>query len=327
MASRLPLRIRLLCWLVKVASYVTRRSDGTVNRTLGNWIVKKVPASEIPSHGVYTKDVLIDNTTRVWVRIFIPAQHHKDSSVDEQFPIVIYFHGGGFCALSPADVSYDIFCRRLARRRRVVIISVGYRLAPEHKYPTAYHDCFSALTWLASHGRKHLPSNAIFSRCFLMGDSAGGNIVHHVGCRAAEEGVDGLNIVGHMLLQPYFGGRERTASEVRLVSAPILSIEISDWYWRSFLPEGADRDHPAANVFGPNSPDISALVLPPTLVVIGGLDILQDWQMRYFENLKNLNKEVELLFYENGIHAFHVFPQYYLSSQLIDDLRDFMQRT
>eukprot|EP01018_Ginkgo_biloba_P039746 Gb_17753 [translate_table: standard] len=160
-----------------------------------------------------------------------------------------------------------------------------------------------------------------------MGDSAGGNIVHHVGCRAAEEGVDGLNIVRHMLLQPFFGGQERTPSEVRLVNVPLISVENADWSWRAYLPEGTDRDHPAANVFGPKSPDISGLALPPSLVVVGGLDILQDWQMRYFDNLKKLKKEVKLLFYKDGIHAFHVFPQCRKSSQLLDDLADFMRTT
>eukprot|EP01018_Ginkgo_biloba_P039745 Gb_17754 [translate_table: standard] len=325
-----PLSVRLFCWLLKSAANFSRRNDGTLNRTLVNWLIKKVPASGIPRDGVYTKDVVIDDTTGVWVRIFIPVnQEDKTESItaDEQLPIVFYFHGGAFCALSPADVVYDIFCRRLARKCRVVVISVGYRLAPEHKYPIAYQDCFSALTWLPSHGRHHFPSNVNFSRCFLMGDSAGGNIVHHVGCRAAEEGTDGINVVGHILLHPFFGGQERTPSEVRLVNVPLISVENADWSWMVFLPEGADRDHPAANVFGPNSPDISGLALPPSLVVVGGLDILQDWQMRYFDNLKKLKKEVKLLFYKDGIHAFHVFPQCRESSQLLDDLADFMRTT
>eukprot|EP01018_Ginkgo_biloba_P039740 Gb_07800 [translate_table: standard] len=319
-----PLWIRLICSFVKIVSYVSRRSDGTLNRRLGSWLAKNVPATLIPTHGVYTKDVLIDNATGVWVRIFIPVQ---EDITDEEFPIVFYFHGGGFCEYSAANVSYDMFCRRLAGTRRVVVISVEYRLAPEHKYPTAYQDCFSALTWLPERGLTHLPSNVNFSRCFLMGDSAGGNIVHHVGCRAAEEGTDGINIVGHILLHPFFGGQERTESEMRLVNAPLISVEAADWYWRAFLPEGADRDHPAANVFGPYAPDMSGLALPPSLVVIGGLDFLQDWEMRYVGNLKNLKKEVQVLFYEDGIHAFHLFPQVPLSTQLIDDIRDFLQRT
>eukprot|EP01018_Ginkgo_biloba_P039738 Gb_07796 [translate_table: standard] len=327
MASRAPLWIRLVCWLITTVGYVMRRSDGTINRRLGNWFLKKVAASGIPSHGVCTKDVIIDNTSGVWVRIFTPAQQHqKDGSTDQRLPIVFHFHGGGFYVLSADDIPYHVFCSKLAKRLKVVVISVDYRLALEHKYPTAYQDCFSALTWLPSHGRHHLPSNANLSRCFLMGDSAGGNIVHHVGCRAAEEGIEGMNIVGHILLQPFFGGQERTESEMRLVNAPLISVENADWSWRSFLPQGANRDHPAANVCGPNAPDISGLALPPSLVVIGELDILQDWQMRYFEHLKKLNKQVELFFYKNAIHAFHLF-QYELASRLIDDIRDFMNKS
>ena len=110
-----------------------------------------------------------------------------------------------------------------------------------------------------------------------MGDSAGANIVHHVGCRISvgameEETISGVIIVGHVLLEPFFGGEERTPSDLRLVGAPIVNMENSDWHWKAFLPVGADRNHPAANVFGPKAPDISTLRLPPTLVVVGGHD-------------------------------------------------------
>lgn len=318
-SSSVPLRIRVLCWLVKNAGAVTRRNDGTVNRRLANFIDLKVSADLEPRQGVYTRDVVIDKTTGVRVRLFVP-----DNGTHGDFPVVVYFHGGAFCALSAADVSYDAFCRKLAGRLNVAVVSVDYRLAPEHKCPAAYDDCFAAVAWLRAQGRGYLPPRADLSRCFLMGDSAGGNIVHHVGCRVAKEGdMSPVKIAGHVLLQPYFGGEERTPAELRLSNGvPLITMEAADWYWRAFLPEGATRDHPAANVTGT---DISGLSLPPSLVVVGGLDILQDWQLRYVEHLKNMGNQVEVLFYEDAIHAFHVFPGYHLTPKFLRDLAYFLQ--
>jgi len=249
------------------------------------------------------------------VRVLVPAGRPRG--------VVVYYHGGGFCFISARDKAYDIFCRRLARKRRVVVVSVDYRLAPEHKYPTAYDDSFAAVAWLRERGRDYLPPNADLSRCFLMGESAGGNIVHHVGCRVArEEDMSPVKIVGHVLIQPFFGGEERTPAEVRLSNGvPLITLEASDWLWKAFLPEGATRDHPAANVSGT---DISGLSLPPSLVVVGGLDLLKDRDQQYVEHLKKMGKQVELLFYENGVHGFHLLP-YDLCSKFIEDLRPFLQ--
>ncbi|GLJ43534.1 hypothetical protein SUGI_0905300 [Cryptomeria japonica] len=323
--NSVPLKIRVMCQIVKFASYLTRRSDGTVNRRLSKWLERRALPNEKPAHGVYTRDIVIDNVTGVWLRLFVPVE-----ATGEKIPVVVYFHGGGFCALSAADVVYDVFCRRLARRSGVLVASVDYRLAPEHKYPAAYEDCFAALAWLRSNsGVNHLPAQADLSRCFLMGDSAGGNIVHHVGCRVAEgkEDLRPVRVLGHVLIQPYFGGEERTAAEVNLKEAPLITVENSDWYWRAFLPEGANKDHPAANVVGSNCRDISGLAVPPSLVVIGGLDILQDWQSRYAEYLRKMGKDVEVLWYDNAVHAFHAFPGFDLAKKFLDDVDGFIHRT
>ncbi|GLJ42896.1 hypothetical protein SUGI_0889130 [Cryptomeria japonica] len=328
--SRLPLRVRWLCWALKTGTFLVLRSDGTVNRRLAAWLLwclmPSVPANEKPKRGVYTKDTVVDHVNGVWVRLFVPVQENGNER--EVLPVVVYFHGGGFCMLSAAQQLYDEFCRRLAKRRRVVVMSVEYRLAPEHKCPAAYNDGFATLTWLKSNdGRSFLPRNADVSRCFLMGDSAGGNIVHHVGCRVADNMDDWrpLRIVGHVLIQPFFGCEERTISEMNLTNVPISKLEYSDWFWRAFLPAGASRDHPAANVMGLSSPDILAVQVPPSLVVIGGMDNLRDQQLQYMEHLMKMTKEVELLFYETAFHGFFTMP-YPLSSQFLDDISNFMDR-
>jgi acetyl esterase/lipase len=92
-----------------------------------------------------------------------------------------------------------------------------------------------------------------------------------------------VKLVGAILMQPFFGGEERTESEIRLDGAPVLSMERTDWAWKAFLPEGANRNHEAAHVFESIKAGIEE-AFPPALVVIGGFDPLHDWQLRYVLN-------------------------------------------
>ena len=121
------------------------------------------------------------------------------------------------------------------------------------------------------------------------------------------------------------GGEERTESETRIDGSPVLNSKLTDWFWKAFLPECANRDHPAANVFGPNGDDISGVKFPETMLVIGGHDILQDWQRRYYEGLKKFGKAVRLLEFPNAIHGFwgiQELPEYSLFTK---DMKDLIQ--
>lgn len=152
----------------------------------------------------------------------------------------------------------------------------------------AYEDGYTVLRWVAAGqaGRampRHIdPASIDISRVYLCGDDAGGNIAHHVAVQASQSDVRPLTVKGLMLLSPLFGGQERTPAETRLKNVPMVSIEALDWQWKSFLPHGSNRDHPACNIFGRNSPDLASVALPPMLVIIGGLDILQDWQVPFY---------------------------------------------
>lgn len=131
----------------------------------------------------------------------------------------------------------------------------------------------------ASASTSSLPANADFSRVFLSGDSAGGNIAHHVALRASGQDLGRVKLAGMILIQPFFGGEERTPAELRLKNVPIVSVESLDWHWKAYLPAGSNRDHPACNIFGPNAADLATVAFPPVLNIVGGLDILQDWEV------------------------------------------------
>ncbi|XP_057808753.1 probable carboxylesterase 18 [Salvia miltiorrhiza] len=247
-SRRLPLLTRLKLLISVLIGYLTTRSDGTLNRRVLKLVDLKAsaPATKlINTIPISTSDITIDPSRDLWFRLFIPTTPNSAS-----LPLIVYFHGGGFTKYGPDSKVFDHLCSHVAARVPAVVASVNYRLAPEHKCPSQYEDGFDALKFIDARHYDVLPANADLGRCFIGGDSAGGNIAHHVTVRAVEqaEQFHKIRIVGMLGLQPFFGGQQRTESELRLTKAPMLSVESTDMYWREFLPVGADRNHPAANV-------------------------------------------------------------------------------
>ncbi|KAF5194725.1 Gibberellin receptor gid1c [Thalictrum thalictroides] len=253
---------QVIPWKVRVTlskfalTDLTRRSDGTVNRRLMKLFdsCAKVPPHQ-SSQGLKVSDVTIDSTRNLWFRLFVPTNVPDHL----RLPVLVYFHGGWFTWFSPDVKLYDVVCRQFAQRLPAIVVSVNYRLTPEFRFPAQYEDGFDTLKFL---DHNSLPSNADLSRCFLAGDSAGGNIIHHVARQFAEAESDlsDIKVVGLISIQPFFGGVERTDSEIQLKGVPIISVDRADWHWKVFAPEGANRDHGAVNVIGPNSVDISHLI-------------------------------------------------------------------
>ncbi|WJX66790.1 hypothetical protein P8452_51308 [Trifolium repens] len=325
----LPWKTRVGLSFVTTLTDATRRSNGTVNRRFLNLLDRKSSPNATPVNGVSTKDVIVNAEHNVWFRLFTPiagsTAGDETGTGTASLPVIFFFHGGGFTYLSPASVAYDAVCRRFCRKINAVVVSVNYRLTPEYRYPSQYEDGESVLKFL-DENKSVLPENADVSKCFIAGDSAGANIAHHVAVRVCKAGLQRIRVIGLVSIQPYFGGEERTESEIRLEGSPLVSMARTDWLWKVFLPEGSDRDHGAANVSGPNAEDLSGLNYPDTLVFVGGFDPLSDWQKRYFDWLKKCGKNAELIEYPTMIHAFYVFPDLPEATQLILQVKDFINR-
>ncbi|KAM0882436.1 hypothetical protein ACQ4PT_032305 [Festuca glaucescens] len=328
LAPPMTWRTRLSIFAAGYLTDATRRADGTINRRLLAYLDPGVPPSAAPRNGVASRDVDIDPALPLRARLFHPAGGGP-------VPVVVFFHGGGFAYLSASSPAYDAACRRIARHCGAAVLSVDYRRAPEHRFPAAYDDAFAALRFLddpkkrpAAAGDGVPPLDV--SRCFLAGDSAGANIAHHVARRYAlsSPSFATVRVCGLVAIQPFFGGEERTPSELRLDGAPIVSVSRCDWMWRAFLPPGADRTHEAAHAASPAAAaGVDSPAFPPAVVVVGGYDPLQDWQRRYCELLRSKGKEVQLLEYPEAIHAFYVFPEFAESKDLMLRINDFVART
>lgn len=134
-----------------------------------------------------------------------------------------------------------------------------------------------------------------------------------------------------MAIQPFFGGEERTKSEMELAGVDVMvTTQRTDFMWNALMGdeygEAWDRNHPMINVSGPKAADISKVDLPATMVVIAGFDSLKDWQRRYYEWLKNSGKEAYLVEYPTMIHAFYIFPELPESTLFITELKNFIAK-
>ncbi|KAI9164741.1 hypothetical protein LWI28_001136 [Acer negundo] len=317
----LPWKTRLAVSFVSYLTDTTFSANGSVNKRLLAFLDFKTPPNSKPINSVITSDTVVDPSRHLWFRLFTPTTAASSTTT---LPVIVFFHGGGFTYLSAASRSYDAVCRRFTRKTPAFVVSVDYRLCPEHRYPSQYDDGFDVLKFLDENLERILPENADLSKCFLAGDSAGANLAHHVAVRASGSQFRALKVIGLISIQPFFGGQERTESEKQLPGSFIVSVDRTDKMWKLFLPDGSNRDHMAANVSGPNAADISGLDYPNTMVFVAGFDPLKDWQKRYYYWLRKSGKEATLIEYPNMIHAFYVFPELPEASQLFTQVKDFI---
>ncbi|KAF7086153.1 hypothetical protein CFC21_089483, partial [Triticum aestivum] len=191
------------------------------------------------------------------------------SSSGNRLPVIVYFHGGGYSIGSFDMPNFHACCVRLAGELPAVVLSADYRLAPEHRFPAGLDDAVNVVSWVT------VPTPCSRRRRTSAGDSAGGGVVHHTAFRLASGRLGPLEpvcITGCSMLCQLFGGEERTASEAEFPPGPL----VVDQAWRLVLPPRSMRDHPLANPFGPDSPALDGVALPPMLVVAATHDLLRD---------------------------------------------------
>ncbi|XP_077226007.1 alpha/beta-Hydrolases superfamily protein [Tasmannia lanceolata] len=298
-------------------------SDGSIIRSANT-------SFNIPIHddgSVLYKDVIFEAGLNISLRLYKPSSAHS-----AKLPIFYYFHGGGYCIGSRTWPNCQNYCLRLAKDLQAVVIAPDYRLAPENRLPAAIQDSFSALRWLQAQAVSDDPDTwlndvADFGRVFISGDSAGGNIAHHLAFRfgAGSPELSPVRVRGYVYLAPFFGGTVRTKSEAECPVDAFFPLELNDRFWRLSLPIGGDPDHPISNPFGPESPSLESVALDPILVVVGGSDLLRDRAEDYVQRLKGWGKKVELAEFPGMQHGFFTIDPFSDSSnELMLLIKQFM---
>ena len=213
----------------------------------------------------------------------VPARLYRPST--GTLPVLIYFHGGGWVVGSVA-IS-DNFCRTLANRGRCAVLSVDYRLAPEHRYPAAADDAQRATAWAASHATD-LGIDA--SRIAVGGSSAGGNLAAVVGLRSRERGPA---IRAQLLHVPVVDHDFTTGSYRTYATGHGLTRAGMRWFWGHYLPSETRRDEPDASPL--RARDLAGL--PPALLVAAECDPLRDEGRAYAARLRDAGVAVRALEY------------------------------
>ncbi len=219
-------------------------------------------------------------------RLYVPEN-------DGPSPLMVYFHGGGY--VKGGILETDPFCRRLARTTGNVVVSVAYRLAPEHPYPAALDDAYSSTLWAYEHAEELGGTRETFSVC---GESAGGNLAS-VTCLLLRDGKE-ARVDHQILLQPVvdftlsFPSIRMPASECLVPRGDLA------WYYEQYY--GADRDKEHIRVSPIFAEDLSGL--PPALIIAAEYDTLRDEARAYADRLRTAGVETRYVCYDGMIHGF-----------------------
>lgn len=224
-------------------------------------------------------------------RLYHPAGQVPPSG----WPLTVYFHGGGFVAYD-LD-THDPLCRELCAASGAAVLSVAYRLAPEHRFPAAVHDAFASVQWAAAHAAD-LGADA--SRLAVAGDSAGANLAIAVTLHARDEGGPALR--AQLLIYPAtdFAHSEAYPSRRENAQGYFLTSDRMEFFGQMYLARPEDTAHPhvsplkAGNLAG----------LPPALVLTAEFDPLRDEGVAYADALRAAGGEAEHRPGPGMIHGF-----------------------
>jgi acetyl esterase len=212
------------------------------------------------------------------------------------FPLFVYYHGGGWVL---GDIAgSDAYARTLANEAGCVVVSVEYRLAPEHRYPAAIDDCWAATVHIAANTGSY---GGDPNRLVVGGDSAGGNLAAAVALRARDQGgpAIALQVLGCPVTDHDFG----TGSYEENAAGPLLLRDDMVWFWDHYAPDGSQRDDADASPLRA----ASLAGLPPAYVITAELDVLRDEGEAYAARLREAGVPVTQIRYDGMFHAFNTF--------------------
>jgi acetyl esterase len=262
------------------------------------WIQNRNP----PSVGAAVSRTIPGPAGELDARLYLP-------DTDGPFPTVVFFHGGGFVLGSIG--THDWLCRHLTRESGCAVLSVDYRLAPEHPFPAAVKDAYAAVEWAAANPDAVNGTGEIA----VAGDSAGGTLAAVAALMAAERG--GPEIAYQALLYPGVG-IEEDQSSVREHTGIVLSEVDMDWFEDCYYGSEIHKRNPYADPT--NAADVSGVA--PTTVVTAGFDPLRDGGRAYAEQLVHDGVPTRYENYDSMVHGFMTFREIDRARDAIADIAD-----
>ncbi len=218
------------------------------------------PQSNLPVLASVRNETLSSQGRDIPIRRYVPE--------GEPYGVCVYFHAGGW-VIGDLDTA-DALCRRLAAAAGCELVSVDYRLAPEHPFPAPLDDAYDVLQWAAEKGEPLL----------VAGESAGGNLAAAATIRSREE--SGPEVVGQLLAYPVTDHDFTTLSYRQLGSRDLLLSEAEmRWFWDQYCPASVERNNPLVSPLRVED----AGGLPPALICVAGLDPLRDEGLAYAQHL------------------------------------------
>lgn len=230
------------------------------------------------------KQILVRDHANIPIRIYTPEG-------DGPFPILIYYHGGGW-VLNDLNTCHES-CSFLAKTTNSIVVSVGYRLAPEYKFPVPLYDAYDAFLWVQQHAEKLRGIKNLIS---VAGDSAGGNLATAVTLLAKKEH---QQIASQILLYPVTELSYSSASYSTYGNGYGLDQDVMKWFGNYYIRQEADKDNP---FLAPLLADVRGL--PPAFILVAEHDVLRDEGIAYAEKLVHNGVLVEHHLAKGVVHSF-----------------------
>lgn len=245
----------------------------------------------------------------------IPVRLYRNSTAAKQ-KVIVYFHGGGFVFYNIN--SHDYVARRLCVMNDCTVISVDYRLAPEHPFPAAHEDAYTVIRYIAAHAEELGIDPA---RIIVAGDSAGGNLS---ACAAHHFKKDPeVRIAAQVLIYPWVDGKLDSPSIDRYAEGYLLTRQAMHWFQDMYTPKKEDHCNPEVSPIYQD--DFKNL--PPAFVITAEYDPLKDEGIAYAEKLKEAGNVVIHKDYKELVHGFINLPA--LSEECMQayyDIRAFISK-
>ena len=223
----------------------------------------------------------------------VPVRLYRPTAAQTPQPVLVYLHGGGW-TIGDLD-THDVLCRQLARDGACTVVSVDYRMGPEHRFPAAVDDCVEAFGWLQAHAQE-LQIDA--SRMAVGGDSAGGNLAAAL-CLVQREAGRAMPAF-QLLIYPATDMRAVAPSHTTNGQGYMLTNDSIAYYRGNYIAEQADwSDWRASPLLAP-----SHAGLPPALVLTAGFDPLRDEGLQYANALSAAGVPTQYVCFERQIHGF-----------------------